>query len=128
MNSEKSSRKVAGAIPIYEKDSVVLVSNYKGNLIFPKGGVKKKESFSEACKREAMEEGGIEGEVVEQKKYKKRGIIFYILVVSNLLDDYIEKSKRERVILKIEEASKDKRVPQYAKDILNDLLEKKINS
>lgn len=121
MSLTSKSRKVAGAIPIYEEDKVILVSNSKGNLIFPKGGVKKNETFEKACKREAMEEGGIEGNIREVKQIKKKGIVFFILDVVNLLDSYDEKKKRERVIISISDAKSSNRTPSYVKEILFEL-------
>ena len=121
MHSGSINRKVAGVIPLYGENSVVLVSNSKGNLIFPKGGVKRKEKYEEACKREAREEGGIEGEISSDKTFKKKGIVFYILLVTNLLEDYDEKDRRERVILKINDVHSNNRIPKYVKELVKEL-------
>lgn len=121
MSHKSKDRRVAGAVPIYQQDSVVLVSNSKGNLIFPKGGIKKNETGEEACKREAKEEGGIEGEIMDRKAINKKGISFYFLMVTNLLDTYDESNIRERIIMKIDDVELSSKIPKYVKDIVKDL-------
>ena len=116
-----NKREVAGAIPIYEKNKIVLVENWKGNFIFPKGGIKQGESPEEACSREAKEEGGIEGTVNSEKSITKKGILFFVMEVSKLVEDYKENTSRKRLVLDINEVKDNKKVPKYIKEILEEL-------
>ncbi|KAM0681615.1 hypothetical protein GINT2_000128 [Glugoides intestinalis] len=126
MKGAKEIRIIAGAIPIVDSYTVLLVESKNGKWIFPKGGVKKEELPHQASQREAFEEGGIIGNIMESPFCIKNEITFFILNVKSVEDKYPEKSKRKRKLIKMEEALNDKHVARYVKDIIKIYLKKEL--
>lgn len=129
MKADKESneaRVVVGAITVIDEFSVILVESKSGKWIFPKGGVKEDELPHQASTREAFEEGGVVGDILEAPYCIKNDITFFILNVKTLDDKYPEKSKRRRKLIKMEDALKDKNVANYVKDVIRMYVQKEM--
>ncbi|MGI9522139.1 MAG: NUDIX hydrolase [Hyphomicrobiaceae bacterium] len=120
-----------GIIPFDMQDDAVAVlfvtSQTRGRWILPKGRIKPDEGQVEACHREAFEEAGVRGVVLEEfpstviiGKKTESGlqsvpVTYYPLLVQEQFDDWPEHSKRQRHWALIEDASK----VAYRVDYLN---------
>ncbi len=110
----------AGIIPIMDGNMYLLISNSKGNYIFPKGGVKKNETNLQAAVREAYEESGIKGQVEEREIIDKvKNIRFFKMKVETQDKDFPESDKRKILICNAQEALSSKKVPEYVKRLIN---------
>ena len=109
-----------GAIPFdIKNDRIALLfvtSQGRGRWIFPKGKRKKGESHKQVCKREAFEEAGVKGFVIEDApltnlitKSTKDGtaevaVTYYPLYVEEQCDEWPENGKRQRHWVLLEDA------------------------
>ena len=101
-----------GVIPFRGKGSqsaiLLITSLTRSRWILPKGKLDLQESHEDGCKREAFEEAGITGKVLNdfpittlitsasEGKIEKFPVTFYPFSVQKELDDWPEKQKRER--------------------------------
>jgi 8-oxo-dGTP pyrophosphatase MutT (NUDIX family) len=101
-----------GAIPFdIKNDRIALLfvtSQGRGRWIWPKGKLKKGESHKQGCKREAFEEAGVRGFVIEDApltnlitKSTKDGtadvaVTYYPLYVEEQFDKWPEEKTRQR--------------------------------
>tara|TARA_B100001057_G_scaffold91784_1_gene88060 strand:- start:1422 stop:1913 length:492 start_codon:yes stop_codon:yes gene_type:complete len=108
----KEMKHKVGVIPFDisgERIAIMFVTSQKrGRWILPKGNLKDGESHKSASKREAFEEAGVSGDLLNNfpmthvisKTNKSRidqvVVTYYPMLVSEQLDDWPEKSKRER--------------------------------
>ena len=111
-----------GIIPFDIEDSAIallsVTSQTRGRWIMPKGLIKEGESHTEACEREAFEEAGVKGIVfsdfpmtVTVGKRTPQGleqvpVTYYPMLVTEQLDEWPEKDKRERHWALIQDAVK----------------------
>ena len=109
-----------GAIPFdIKNDRIALLfvtSQGRGRWIFPKGKRKKGETHKQGCKREAFEEAGVKGFVIEDApltnlitKSTKDGfaevaVTYYPLYVEEQFDEWPENGKRQRHWALLEDA------------------------
>ena len=109
-----------GAIPFdIKNDRIALLfvtSQSRGRWIFPKGKRKKGESHKQVCKREAFEEAGVKGFVIEDApltnlitKSTKDGfaevaVTYYPLYVEEQFDQWPENGRRQRHWALLEDA------------------------
>ena len=109
MSNEKHK---IGAIPFKKKGDLFAVlfvtSQTRGRWILPKGRLKPNESHEEGCKREAMEEAGVIGKVLNdfpitllitksvEGTLEKVPVTYYPFVVQEQFDEWPEKQKRDR--------------------------------
>lgn len=110
-------REIAGIIPIFN-NKLVLISNAKGNFIFPKGGVKKTETSFEAAKREALEEAGIKGIVDDIVFINIHNTCYYVMIVNDILDEFEESYKRLRIIETSDYILSNIKTPKYVNEII----------
>ncbi|KAK6928917.1 NUDIX hydrolase domain [Dillenia turbinata] len=130
---EAGCRLVAGCIPFRYKNSgegtdaklektieVLMINSPSGpGLLFPKGGWEKDETVEEAAVREAIEEAGVRGDLMEflgsyhfkskthQDEYSPEGLCkaaMFALLVKEELESWPEQSTRKRIWLAIPEA------------------------
>lgn len=103
-------RRVAAALPVIygpERTMVVLItSRTTRRFIATKGAIKPRESARACAKREALEEAGVIGSVSRKPVAhltpvggEADSIPLYLLTVETLLDDWEERSVRDRMIL-----------------------------
>ena len=101
-----------GIIPFDTRDSAVAIlfvtSQTRGRWILPKGKIQPNETHVEACLREGFEEAGVRGVVLEDfpftvvvTKLTDQGkrvvpVTYYPFFVTEQLDDWPEKVKRQR--------------------------------
>lgn len=101
-----------GIIPFDVRDNAValmfVTSQTRGRWILPKGKIKSGETHIEACHREAFEEAGVRGIVLEDftstvviGKQTPRGVekvpvTYYPYLVTRQEDDWPEKERRQR--------------------------------
>lgn len=116
---EKTNKmfKQSGALPYRVQDGkveVLLITNSSNqSWVVPKGGIAKGMKPPDSAAKEAWEEAGIIGHVVTNKigsyKYRKQGRTFivnlYPLPVEDIVDEYPEAGRRERVWFDAELAS-----------------------
>ena len=111
-----------GIIPFSTKgDQVALLfvtSQTRGRWILPKGRLKSKETHIEACHREAFEEAGVRGLILEDfpvtsviGKYGKTGVqqvvaTYYPFFVTKQENEWPEKDRRLRHWALLEDAPK----------------------
>lgn len=109
-----------GVIPFDTRDAAVAIlfvtSQTRGRWILPKGRRKPEESHSETCHREAFEEAGVKGIVLEdfpmtmlvtkQTPAGKRvvPVTYYPFLVTEQVDDWPERERRQRHWALIEDA------------------------
>ncbi|MEQ8667166.1 MAG: NUDIX domain-containing protein [Rhodospirillales bacterium] len=109
-----------GIIPFDTRDTAVAVlfvtSQTRGRWILPKGKQKTGESHSQTCQREGFEEAGIKGIVLEDfpmtvvvTKLTDGGkrevpVTYYPLLVTEQVDEWPEREKRQRHWALIEDA------------------------
>lgn len=109
-----------GVIPFDTRDTALallfVTSQTRGRWILPKGRMKPKETHVEACRREAFEEAGVKGVVLEDfpmtvvvtkqtEKGKRRvPVTYYPLLVTEQVDEWPEKDRRQRHWALIEDA------------------------
>ena len=109
-----------GIIPFDTRDKDVAIlfvtSQTRGRWILPKGKMKSKETHREACLREGFEEAGVNGVVLEdfpitvvvtkQIEGGKREfpVTYYPLLVTEQVDDWPEKDRRQRHWALLEDA------------------------
>lgn len=109
-----------GIIPFDTRDGDVallfVTSQTRGRWILPKGRMKSKETHIEACLREGFEEAGVKGVVLEDfpitvvvTKQSESGklevpVTYYPLLVTEQVDDWPEKDKRQRHWALLEDA------------------------
>jgi len=119
-----------GIIPFDTRDTAVAVlfvtSQTRGRWILPKGKIKPAESQVEACHREGFEEAGVRGFVLEDypmtvlvTKLTANGklevpVTYYPLFVTEQVDDWPEKDRRQRHWALIEDAPR----VAYREDLL----------
>ena len=110
-----------GAIPFdIKNDRIALLfvtSQGRGRWILPKGKLKKGESHKQACKREAFEEAGVKGFLIDDApltnlitKSTKDGTIdvavtYYPLYVEEQFEEWPENGKRQRHWALLEDAT-----------------------
>ncbi len=109
-----------GIIPFDIKVDLVAIlfvtSQTRGRWILPKGKRKSSESQVETCRREGIEEAGVDGLVLEDfpmthliTKQTRTGmtqipVTYYPLLVTEQLDDWPEKDRRQRHWALLEDA------------------------
>ena len=111
-----------GIIPFDMRDDLVallfVTSQTRGRWILPKGTQKPSESHTETCHREAFEEAGVRGVVIEdfpvtviitkQTGYGKNivPVTYYPFLVTEQTDEWPEMEKRQRHWALIEDSSR----------------------
>ena len=101
-----------GVIPFsIDGDGMVIMfvtSQNGGQWILPKGNLETRESHKQGCKREAFEEAGVKGKILENfpitalitkttaSAVKETAVTYYPMLVTKELDKWPEKSKRQR--------------------------------
>ncbi len=101
-----------GIIPFDTRDSAVAVlfvtSQTRGRWVLPKGKIEASETHVEACLREGFEEAGVKGVVLEdfpmtvlvtkltEKGKREVPVTYYPLFVTEQVDDWPEKDRRQR--------------------------------
>lgn len=101
-----------GIIPFDIKDELIAIlfvtSQTRGRWILPKGKRKSSETQVETCRREGVEEAGVDGLVLEDfpmthliTKQARTGkiqipVTYYPLLVTEQLNDWPEKDRRQR--------------------------------
>lgn len=101
-----------GIIPFDIKDDLIAIlfvtSQTRGRWILPKGKREKDESQVETCRREGIEEAGVDGVVLEDfpmthliTKQTRTGkiqipVTYFPLLVTEQLDQWPEKDRRQR--------------------------------
>lgn len=124
-----------GILPFQMQDSDIAVlfvtSQTRGRWILPKGRVKKKETHEEACHREAFEEAGIRGTVLNdypitvvvgrqtESGIEQIPVTYYPFFVQEQSDKWPERKQRERHWSLLKDAKKI----VYREDFL-DLIER----
>ncbi|XP_043718787.1 nudix hydrolase 16, mitochondrial-like isoform X1 [Telopea speciosissima] len=121
---EAGCRLVAGCIPFRWRDSednskkiveVLMINSTSGpGLLFPKGGWEDDETVEEAAEREALEEAGVRGELMDllghyhfKSKFSHEGVCkaaMFALLVKEELESWPEQSIRQRKWLAVPEA------------------------
>ena len=118
-------RLVAGCVPLLA-GQVVLISNRKDprKLGLPKGGWEDDEPTCEhAAVREAYEEAGTKGITgaslcpaeVTSKSGTRQRIEWFVLYVTELVDDWPERAQRNRVVMSLEESIQRVHRPEHRK-------------
>jgi 8-oxo-dGTP pyrophosphatase MutT (NUDIX family) len=111
-----------GIIPFDMRDDLVallfVTSQTRGRWILPKGTQKSDESHAETCHREAFEEAGVRGVVIEDfpvtviiTKQTSNGksvvpVTYYPFFVTDQTDEWPEMEKRQRHWALIEDSSR----------------------
>ena len=119
-----------GIIPFDTRDADVAIlfvtSQTRGRWILPKGRIKDGETHVDACHREGYEEAGVKGVVLEDfpmtvviTKQTASGkvavpVTYYPLFVTEQVDDWPEKNRRQRHWALIEDAPR----VAYREDLL----------
>jgi 8-oxo-dGTP pyrophosphatase MutT (NUDIX family) len=119
-----------GVIPFDTRDTAVAIlyvtSQTRGRWILPKGRKRPDETHAEACQREAFEEAGVTGVVLEDfpmtvlvTKQTPRGkrvvpVTYYPFFVTGQADEWPEKDRRQRHWALIEDAPR----VAYREDLL----------
>jgi 8-oxo-dGTP pyrophosphatase MutT (NUDIX family) len=106
MKLSKVVRPQSGVIPYRKRDdgiSILLVLGKGGEWIIPKGGVEKGMTRKASAAKEAMEEAGVAGVVgprlgsfVYNKKSQTQLVEVYPMLVTKVLNVYLESSTRRR--------------------------------
>ncbi|KAI9246787.1 NUDIX hydrolase domain-like protein [Sporodiniella umbellata] len=116
MYDENSIRQISGTIAVDPRTDRVLVissSKRKNVWVLPKGGWENDETREEAAKREAFEEGGVQGELTgftgrfvdyDADGDPKGHVWFYELCVERVYDQWPEDDFRQRRWCTLEEA------------------------
>ncbi|KAJ4720402.1 Nudix hydrolase 16, mitochondrial-like protein [Melia azedarach] len=145
---ENGCRLVAGCIPFRYRDSeeirnddsakileVLMINSTSGpGLLFPKGGWENDETVEEAAVREAIEEAGVRGELMDllghyqfkskthQDEFSPEGLCkaaMFALFVNEELESWPEQSTRQRSWLTIPDAVESCRHP-WMREALED--------
>ena len=106
----------ACAVPYQISDGMVEVvlvtSRRKRDFIFPKGVIERNQTPAETAVQEAYEEAGVKGTVTAELTtitYPKWNSMctanVFALKVSDVLENWPEKEKRDRIIVSVEDAS-----------------------
>lgn len=119
-----------GIIPFDTRETAVAIlfvtSQTRGRWILPKGRMKPGETHVEACLREGFEEAGVKGAILEDfpitvvvTKQTVTGkikvpVTYYPLFVTEQVDDWPEKERRQRHWALIEDAPR----VAYREDLL----------
>ncbi|MEO3428335.1 NUDIX domain-containing protein [Pelagibius sp. CAU 1746] len=119
-----------GIIPFDTRDSDVallfVTSQTRGRWILPKGKIKPEETHIQACHREGFEEAGVKGVVLEdfpmtvvvtkqtEKGKREVPVTYYPFLVTEQVDDWPEKDRRQRHWALIEDAPR----VAYREDLL----------
>jgi len=119
-----------GIIPFDTKDDLIallfVTSQTRGRWILPKGRQKSGETHSETCHREGFEEAGVRGTVLEDfpitfpiTKQADKGVLklpvtYYPYFVTEQVDEWPERKKRQRHWALLEDAPK----VAYREDLL----------
>jgi len=119
-----------GIIPFDTRDTAVallfVTSQTRGRWILPKGRIKANETHIEACLREGFEEAGVKGYVLEdfpmtvlvtkqtEKGKREIPVTYYPLFVTEQVDEWPEKDRRQRHWALIEDAPR----VAYREDLL----------
>ncbi len=109
-----------GIIPFATRENAMallfVTSQTRGRWILPKGKQQPAETHAATCHREGFEEAGVRGHVLEDfpitvvvTKLTRQGklrvpVTYYPFLVTEQMDDWPEKSKRERHWALIEDA------------------------
>ncbi|KAM0680443.1 hypothetical protein GINT2_001503 [Glugoides intestinalis] len=128
MKADKDARPVVGAITLVDEFTVLLVESKTGKWIFPKGGLNEDELPHQASAREAFEEAGVVGNIIEAPFCIKNEITFFILNVKSIEDKYPEKSKRRRKLMMMEDALNDNNVSNYVKEVIRMYAKKEMTN
>ncbi len=108
----------SAVIPFREKDGglqiLLITSRTDGRWIVPKGHVEPYLSPAESAAREADEEAGVRGELLDRcvgsYRYSKYGhdrqVDVFLLRVTEVFDDWLEKDERKRRWFSLEKAAR----------------------
>jgi 8-oxo-dGTP pyrophosphatase MutT (NUDIX family) len=100
---------------------VLLVKSRAGQWILPKGHIEANQSPEETARREAWEEAGVQGQIVENSllgtyEYEKLGssyrVELFALRVTRTMEDWPERGERERLWVPLAEARKKVAYPE----------------
>ena len=109
-------QKQYGAIPFIRHKGglkVVMITSAGGYWIFPKGQYEAEHGKTGTAALEALEEAGVEGEVIKRPRYKTKVLIkngdwvrltLYPMSVETIYDEWDEDYRRERKVITIKEA------------------------
>jgi len=119
-----------GIIPFDTRDTAVallfVTSQTRGRWILPKGRIEPNETHVEACLREGFEEAGVKGIVFEdfpmtvlvtkqtEKGKREVPVTYYPLSVTEQVDEWPEKDRRQRHWALLEDAPR----VAYREDLL----------
>lgn len=121
----------SAAIPFREKNDelyvLLITSRSDGRWIVPKGHVEPYLSPAESAAREADEEAGVRGELLDRcvgsyrdTKYgHARHVDVFLLRVTQIFDDWLEKNERERRWFPVKKAARKIKNSELAKMIEN---------
>jgi 8-oxo-dGTP pyrophosphatase MutT (NUDIX family) len=115
-DSAGTVRKMAAALPVIYGaggvEVVLITSRTTRRYIAPKGAIEAGETPRSCARREALEEAGVIGKISRESVGLLSGspgepatIPLYLLRVERVLDDWLEKSERDRVILSPRDAA-----------------------
>lgn len=113
----ESNRRISGTIPMQDDNTFILISNHKGNYIFPKGGIKKGENEKQAAARETFEEAGLKGDIQDKCYRGSNGAFYFIMKVTAMVGNFMESETRKRIILSYENIRDHEHVPRYVKEL-----------
>lgn len=125
----------AAAVPYRVRGRVVevalITSSKSGRWGIPKGNIERGEHARESARREALEEAGLEGDLVGPRlgsfRYEKRGrrldVAVYLLRVTRELSRWSEDDLRRRKWLRLDKA-RERVHSRELKRLLEDLAER----
>jgi 8-oxo-dGTP pyrophosphatase MutT (NUDIX family) len=111
-NGVKKLFRQSGVIPLFEDRVVLITARKSGRWIIPKGFVEKGMSPAESAAKEAYEEAGVIGRVVDRAvgtfRFTKWDCLYIVqvfpLYIETLLDEWEEMELRQRKVVSVAEA------------------------
>lgn len=122
----KRTRRMAGAIPVYEGKVFLISSRKTRKLVFPKGGVEPGEAAYITAGRETIEEGGLVGRIDTEPVYEDERTSWHVLEVTRILEGWRERSERFRLLLGVPELLMHSEVKGATKEVLRHVLSREL--